>query len=68
MGDATEGTGGASDPRDVANYVAALSRDLAALAKGARLPVLAYFLEMATAEAESSASRTADQSGDRNRH
>ena len=40
------------DPSDVARYVAALSRDLAAMAKRARMPVLAYFLEMAREEAE----------------
>lgn len=40
------------EPSEVARYVAALSRDLATLAKRARMPVLAYFLEMAREEAE----------------
>jgi hypothetical protein len=39
------------DPAEVARYVGQMSAELAALARAARLDVLAYFLDMARLEA-----------------
>lgn len=52
MPEHTDDTGGRSA---VASYVAALSADLAALARRSGLDTLGYLLEMARLEAESSA-------------
>lgn len=52
--DDSSASDGTPEARDVADYVATMSRGLAAMAKQARLPILAYILDMATVEAESS--------------
>lgn len=54
MVDDPSATDGTPEAGDVADYVATMSRGLATMAKQARLPILAYILEMATVEAESS--------------
>lgn len=41
-------------PEDVARYIGQLAAEMAALARGARLDLLAYLLEMARVEASSS--------------
>lgn len=45
------------DPDDTADYLGALARSAAALARGAGLKLLAFLLEMAAAQAEEDARR-----------
>ena len=44
-------------PEEIASYIAQLSGEMASLARGARLDLLAYFLEMARLEAAGHAER-----------
>jgi hypothetical protein len=44
----------AQSPEDVARYIGQLAAEMAAMARGARLDLLAYLLEMARVEASSS--------------
>ncbi len=44
-------------PEDIASYIAQLSGELALLARGAKLDLLAYFLEMARLEASNHTDR-----------
>lgn len=44
-------------PEEIAGYIAQLSGEMASLARGARLDLLAYFLEMARLEAAAHAER-----------
>jgi hypothetical protein len=43
---------------ETAHYIAQMSNELSALARGAELSLLSYFLEMAAAEAREIATRT----------
>jgi hypothetical protein len=43
------------DPFELARYIADITAELAALARAARLDLLAYFLNMANAESEANA-------------
>lgn len=43
----------AQSPEDVARYIGQLAAEMAVMARGARLDVLAYLLEMARVEASS---------------
>jgi hypothetical protein len=44
-------------PEDIASYIAQLSGEMALLARGAKLDLLAYFLEMARLEASNHTDR-----------
>jgi len=45
-------------PEDVARYIGQLAAEMAAMARGARLDLLAYLLEMARVEASSGSAST----------
>jgi hypothetical protein len=60
------GGGGVNEqqsPRAVAHYIAALTGELARLARGHRMDGLAYILDMAQMEAEQIAKSSANSSG-----
>ena len=51
------GPGRGGDPQGTASYIADLTTELARLARGARLEILAYLLDVAQLEASTSARR-----------
>ncbi len=48
----------AQSPQEVARYIGQLAAEMAAMARGARLDLLAYLLEMARVEASSGSAPT----------
>jgi len=55
--EAPQKTRWSAEAADASDYIAQMTAELAAMAKGAQLDLLAYFLEMAQMEAEAQARR-----------